>query len=437
MKIFYIFLFAFVFRLTIVYLGFHGDMNNQISWGTIAYQGGLNEFYEGKNLEKVKVVFENGYAIDKEHTDTWTYSAPNQPPLTILMLTAMAGLWFFVGNIFSNLNYAFSAFPSGLVWFWESKGMILVMKLPSIIADLGIGYILYRFIRKSENIKKYASTIAVIWLFNPIVWYNSAIWGQTDSVVNLLGLLSVLSLLGKKLRWAAFWFSLCILFKGSLIYFAPILFSVALIQKYSWKEWIISIFYSFVVLLLTSIWFHPYFDFPLWLFELYTNVFIPGEIGYLSANAFNFWWLVDSGATYDSIKYFGVPARVWGFTIPFFVMLWQIIILRKGITNEKVIHALAITSFSIFLFMTRIHERYLYPFFPYATLLLVYIPRLWLLYIVISAIHLINLYNLFWVPSLPFLERAMHEFYLPWFLAFSLLVSSFVFFSITRKKDIQ
>jgi hypothetical protein len=165
-----------------------------------------------------------------------------------------------------------------------------------------------------------------------------------------------------------------------------------------------------VSIALISIWFHPFVNLPIWIINLYTNRFIPGEIGDLSANAFNFWYLVDPGKTLDSTIYFGLPARIWGFIPVLGVIIWQIFELRKGIIDKKVFFALAIIAFTVFLFMTRIHERYLYPFFPYATLLLEFIPLLWLIYIPISIIHLLNLYNLFWVPSIPLVESLLKEY---------------------------
>jgi hypothetical protein len=389
-KLLFILFLAFILRLSVLFLGYHGDLNNQISWGNLAVERGLNGFYEG--------------------TD-WPNSSPNQPPLTILFLAAVAGLWQLIHSFSWYLNDHVSFFPSSFIWFWEARGMILMMKLPSIFADLGIGWIISTYFKNQEsrikNKGRKALLVAGVWLFNPLVWYNSSVWGQTDSIVNLLGLLAVFSLLNKNLRWTAFWFTLSILFKGSLTYFAPILLFVALLQKHSIKEWLISIAYCLVPIAFVSIWFHPSIDLPTWFYNLYTNRFLPGEIGDLSANAFNFWYLVDPGKTLDSTIYFGLPARIWGFVPVAGVMIWQLIELKKGITDKKVFFALAITAFTVFLFMTRIHERYLYPFFPYATLLLGFTPLLWFVYIPISIIHLLNLYNLFWVPSIPFIESLL------------------------------
>lgn len=403
---------AFIFRLSLLFIGYHGDLNNQISWGKLITERGTVNFYEGNE---------------------WPYSAPNQPPLTILLLGLMSLLWNVINVISWSLNNTLTIFPSGFIWFWEGRGIIFIMKLPSILADLGIGWLIYTFFKEKKEFKK-AIVLASVWLFNPIVWYNSSVWGQTDSIVNLLGLLSVLSLLKKRLAWSTFWFTLSLLFKGSLSYFAPIFLAVSVYQKYSLKEWFISFVTAVLPITFVSLLFHPSIDFPLWLYNLYTNRFIPGEIGYLTANALNFWWLVDSGKTYDSILFFGMPARFWGFLLPFAVIALNLWNLRKGVTDKKLFFALALTALTIFLFMTRIHERYLYPFFPYATLLLGYVPLVWLVYIPLSIIHLLNLYNLFWVPSIPVLESLLKNGQVTNILSLTSLLSLPIFFLALKGK---
>ena len=60
---------AFILRIYMIFVGYHGDLNNNISWGLLSFERGLKGFYE---------------------SSIWPFSAPNQPPLTILL---------FYGNI--------------------------------------------------------------------------------------------------------------------------------------------------------------------------------------------------------------------------------------------------------------------------------------------------------------------------------------------------
>lgn len=381
-KIWLVFVLALILRLSLVFVAHHGDLNNNISWGDLAVNRGLVNYYEGSN---------------------WPYSNPNQPPLTILTFATTSYIWKSVENLSWFLNNKFKVFPSAFIWFWEAKGIDLMVKLPGIIADLLIGYLIYKFLEERKN--KQAFLITCIWLFNPITWYNSAIWGQTDGIVNLLGFISVLFLIRKDLIKSLVFLTLSLLFKGSLTLFIPIILAYAIFQKHAIKKWLVSTFYVLLTTVLVSVWFHPKWDLFIWLFNLYKNRIFPGEIGHLTANSFNFWWLVNPGKVLDSTLYLGVPARMWGITIVLIAMVALILFLRKRQNEKRLFISLAVISLVSFLFMTRIHERYLYPFFLPATVLLTSIPGLLIPYLILSLTHLLNLYHLFWVPGIPVLEK--------------------------------
>lgn len=401
MKLFAIFFIALCLRLGVIFLAHHGDLNNNISWGTLAVTRGLNGFYESGSLPR-----EAGGEVG------WPYSAPNQPPLTILLFFFCRLLWQGVENAGWYLNNHLPIFPSSFIWFWESKGMDLLVKLPSVIADLLMGLLIWKYFSKD---KKKAMFAASVWLFNPVIWYNSTVWGQTDVIVNLLGFTGILFLLRKNLPAFATFFTLSLLFKGSLIIFIPILLCISIWQKYKTREWLHAVGHVLFWTILVAVWFHPQADLFIWLANLYNIRILPGEIGYLTANAFNFWWLVDSGKTLDSTIYFGLPARIWGFIFTSGGIAVVIYWLRKNLSDKNIFFALSLISLISFLFMTRIHERYLYPFFPSATILLGFNPEFSILYAIgssfayslFSIVHLLNLYNLFWVPNGLFLEHAL------------------------------
>jgi Gpi18-like mannosyltransferase len=405
-----LFFIALTLRLGLVFTAYHGDLNNNISWGTLAVERGLSGFYGSSDA------------------DDWEYSAPNQPPLSILMFAGVRVVWQVVENVSWWLNNNISIFPSPFIWFWEGRGMILLIKLPGILADLGVGFLIYRYFEKRGK-KKIGAGLSGLWLFNPIVWYNSTIWGQTDSVVNLLGLLGLLGLLRKNLAQFSIWFTLSFLFKGSLAIFIPILGFVAVWQKHPLKEWLHAVCYALLAIILVSVWFHPQLNLLSWLINLYRNRILPGEIGYLTANAFNFWWLVDSGKVWDSTLYFGLPARIWGFVLTLGGIGGIVYWLRKKVTNKRIFVSLMFVSLISFLFMTRIHERYLYPFFPYATLLLGTVSGLFVPYLVLTITHLLNLYHLFWFPPLAPLE-AMYQW--PWLMQLISVVNIFIFLYLLR-----
>ncbi len=379
-KLILLFVCALVFRISLIPVARHGDINNNTTWGQALITRGPVNFYEGKE---------------------WIHSAPNQPPLYVSLFALTAFKQNTTYNLIHWANQHLSVFPSKIIWWFDTWGELYIAKMPGIFADLGIAGCIYFYFHKK---KKTALILSTLWLFNPISWYNSAIWGGTDSIVNLMGILSVLFLFKKRLTPAALFFVISVLFKGSLLLFIPLWLLIAVKQGFTQKQWLKATLYSFVLFLIVIFPFHPQLDAPIWFFNLYTGVFLPGEIGSLTANAFNFWWIVDSGKTLDSTLFIGLSARVWGIIITllgYAYVLWRS---YKNRDESNLFTSFALISLISFLFMTRMHERYLYPFFPFATFALGSISWLWVPYVLLSITHLLNLYHLFWAPGMPQVE---------------------------------
>jgi len=428
------FLSAFLLRLSVITLAHHGDLNNNISWGTIAYEKGLQNFYEGYQNDETKTdklpLRENGEVA-------WPFSAPNQPPLTIEMFAVSRFIWQKVRDFLWFMNWNLLIFPSKTVWFWDEKGMDVMVKLPSLIADLGIGVMVYHFVtgigKKSQKTGVY---LTALWLFNPLTWYNSSIWGQTDPVVNFMGFLAIYFLYQKRFTLFTVIFTLSLLFKGSLTIFIPVLFYWVLVNKFSFKKWVKAGLSVFLTVFIVSVWFHPQWNLFLWLADLYNKRILPGEIGYLTANAFNFWWLVNSGKILDNVNFFGLTARTWGFAISMTGLLIVLRWLSGNIKKGRLFFALALSSLITFLFLTRIHERYLYPFFPWATIGLAFIPGYWPVYAVLSVTFLINQFNLFWVPTLPVLRGLLENNLLPELLSIANILMLFLSFRLLKTRKV-
>lgn len=390
---------GFVFRILLFSVARHGDINNNISWGEELLRRGTVNFYEGIS---------------------WPFSAPNQPPLYLYLFGVVSAVISSVSFIINYLNSHFGAFPSSLVWWWGTNGELLVTKLPSIFADTAIAIVLYRFFTN----KKHGLLAAAFWLINPVIWYNSGIWGGTDSIVNLLGLISFYFLFRRRLTKSSIFLVLSLLFKGSLALFAPLWLLVVIYQRFPFVRIVNALLLSGLVTILVSFPFHPSFDLPVWLFNLYTLRFFPGEIGSLTANAFNFWWLVDSGKTLDSTVFFGLTARVWG--IIAMLSFYSVVCLKikKNISEIQVVFAASLIALVSFLFMTRIHERYLYPLFPFLTIIAVKYKWARVPLVLLSLVNLANLYHLFWAPGVDSLKAMYTN---PMFMVFLSLISLLVF----------
>ena len=58
------------------------------------------------------------------------------------------------------------------------------------------------------------------------------------------------------------------------------------------------------------------------------------------------------------------------------------------------------TAFASFVLMTNMHERYLYPLFLYLTILAVRFRKIFWVFVSVSIINILNLYNFWWTPRI-------------------------------------
>ena len=74
-----------------------------------------------------------------------------------------------------------------------------LVKLPPMLLDLAVGYVLYRLVlgwtwpgRRAETM---ALAAAALYVFNPVSFYDSALWGQSDAAGALVLLLGAAALI--------------------------------------------------------------------------------------------------------------------------------------------------------------------------------------------------------------------------------------------------
>jgi len=379
-----ILIFAFLIRTIFLFGGYHPDVGNHIDWGIKFWEYGPKKFYE---------------------QSFWGVSWPNQPPGTIYLWAAIAKIRDFLWSVFWWLNVSIPPFPSNILLFFENKIHLVLVKLPSVFAEIGVGWLIYLIVRKLKN-EEMARLSSSLFLFNPIAIYNSAVWGQTDGLINFWGVLAIYFFLEKKPILGVFSFFTSLYFKTSLIIFFPVVLALLLKQKSPLTKVLISFLAVVLVFSIVSLPFVAYNNVLKWLYDLYLVRVFGHQGNMLTANAFNLWALlfgIDFSRT-DQGQFLFFSFRRWGqflfllLNLPVFLALF----LRK-VKWEIVLVSLVLVPFSAFLFLTNMHERYLYPVFPFLVIFLSLYPNLFWLFIILSIIHFLNLYNLWFYPRIGFL----------------------------------
>lgn len=375
-KFWIIFIIAFSLRAVFAFLTWHPDLNNHVDWGIRFFQYGANKFYAPES-------------------NVWSYTWPNQPPGTTYMFAGIRKLYEYIFSFFWFINVRIPAFPSTIITFFEKTLYQALLKLPSILSDLGIGYLIYKLTNKKLAL--------ILWLFNPIVLYNSSLWGQYDSVIGFFALLSFYLLLRRKLSFAVLAFAASIYIKASLLIFLPIFIVVAIRQKYKIGEYILSVLMTLTVIGLITLPFSKGNVF-VWLFNLYKDKIFVQQLHIITANAFNIWATIAGIHERPEISMLGpLSYKSWGQILFALSYLPGVYFVWRKQNIKTIFWVLAISAFSSFMLLTNMHERYLYPLFAPIAILIGLNMISSVSYIFISLISLLNLYNFWWFPRIPLL----------------------------------
>lgn len=298
--------------------GFNADINCFSSWADRMVLLGPGKFYE-----------ENYFS--------------DYPPLYLYFLWLIG--W--IRTLFSLDNFS----PAHLV----------LLKMPSILADLGIGYLIYRIGRKHLGILS-GLALTSIYLFHPAVLLNSCLWGQIDSLFTLL-LLSVCILLEKdKLFPAYLLYCTGVLLKPQMLIFAPLILINMLHYifhgRFSSKRLLQTVGYGLLSLLLTVLAATPFgLDKVI---KQYLDTL--GSYPYASVNAYNFWSFVGLNWFPQDTAFLGISCVTWGFAAIVLAVLFCVLIgycFRQTSGRYALMGAFLILT--VFTFSVRMHERYLYP----------------------------------------------------------------------------
>lgn len=326
-------------------------------------------------------------------------------------LAALGPANFYSSQVFTNN-------PIGILYFFwfigflkstilsniiVSSNLDLFLKLAANISDLATGFLIYTIIKEKLS-EKVGNIAAVLYIFNPSLTFNSAIWGQYDGLAILFLVLSVYYCLIKKSPVICLiFFSLAWLTKPQSLALAPFLVFYFL-RNFQPIQWLHS---SLSFIITTVILFTPFFpNNPLYGIY-YVNLGSTNLFNCTTCNAFNFWGIF--GNWQDDMNLFlNIPLLNWSLILltAFLIIIFYI----KKFTKSSLYLMLSISVLAFFMLLTRMHERYIAYFFPFL-LISTFLLRSKILmgfYVFFSSVFLLNLYlpyayynNLVKITNLP------------------------------------
>lgn len=316
-----------------------------------------------------------------------------------------------------------------------------LIKVPPILADVAIGYLVWSMVRELGGRERAALIAAAVAVFNPISWFDSVVWGQVDSFGVVFLLLGLRSLWRDQPERAAIFTVLAAIIKPQLGILVPLV-AVITIRRALWPvakvdpgtdpdaSWerrtgrpirilttaaagyltavLVCLPFGLSVLELTST--APFIrsglveqiilaggGYPYLTVNAYNAwAIVPGDLGHSLANA-GLWVcdavIADPDRCGSGTAVFGVvPAVVVGAAALVASIVAVLAVAARRPDRLTLLVALAILALAFFAAPTRVHERYGYPFFALGAILFAISPRWRIAVTVASVATFLNMY---------------------------------------------
>ncbi len=353
-----------------------------------------------------------GFGVDIGSFEAWANQLADHGPWNFYgsdFFTDYAPGYMYVLLLIGKLNQQFNFSGSQLEY---------ILKLPSIAADLGSAYLLYRFLEGQRMELRLGA--AGIYLAFPAALLIGSVWGQVDSLLAFFILLSVHFISKERPVAGAVAFTVGFLIKPQAVAALPFLAFWIMRDRWpNWSDersirdaitlWLKCVAAAFAVLLVLIT---PFFTDRPW--DLITQLYNATNVENYRVNSFwayNFWnmfGLFDMGFKCDvgisdcargatNTLWLGVATRIWGmgmFLMSLLAVLW---VMRRSRSRGALALGTSLCMLAFYMFVTRMHERYVFAFFlPFlAACVLLQSRVLWAGFATLGIAHFFNLYHVY------------------------------------------
>lgn len=235
-----------------------------------------------------------------------------------------------------------------------------LFKLPAMFADVAAAWIVWRVVRGEIDKPRY--WVAALYLFNPAILINSTIWGQVDGFHALFILLGLYLLSRHRVVLAAVALGYAVSIKPHAAVVLPVAAAYAWRQNIDTRRVIATVIIVPLVFVATFLPFAGWS--PIRAVELVRERFTATaeQYQYATINAMNLWYLCGLNWRPDGDPvWLNLTPRVWAMVLVgmscAFTMAWVIQRQRR----TALWTASGLLFLALFLFVTRAHERHLFP----------------------------------------------------------------------------
>lgn len=421
-----LFILGFLLRVFLLFIDYSWDLNNHIVWANDLWTRGFSGFYFKRSSE----VYASAY--------------PNYPPLALVFFYIIFLINGLITKLIWLLNISFPLFPSRLVFFVDSRLFLAgLLKIPSVLADLGCGAIIYiisqRLIKKD---KRRRLILTSLFLFNPAIFYNSAFWGQIDIIPIFFSLSAFYFILFTNKYWlSAIMFIFGLLVKPTILVYFPV-YLIFFLNKFGWFNFLKSFVLANIIFIISFTPFlknNNYLIAPYMIY--YSKIILAQSLPFVTNGAFNFWTLITGiNPVQAAAKFvFGLSYNIVAYLISgliYLIVILRYLNLKKKINNF--FYALFISSLGAFIFLTKMHERYLILVLPLILFLYFDNKKILKWYVLISFINFVNLYRSQPMPNISLFYSLSHNIMIINSLCLVLIaVFVWLFFNFLKTKELN
>ena len=258
---------------------------------------------------------------------------------------------------------AFHDYPPGYMYVLWVIGALkqvfgssnILIKMPAIICDIATGFVIYRIADKRFGNAR-ASLISALYLFNPAVVMNSAIWGQVDSIYTLLAVAMLYFVSEKQMIKSYFMFALCIFVKPQAFIFMPVMiFGIienVFLPKFDSQKFVKNLIWGLGAIAMIFILALP---FGLGnVIEQYKSTL--ASYPYMTVNAFNLW-----GALGKNWVQLTTATSVIGYIFLVLIVAYSTYLFFKSKSKAKYYFTGAVLSLATYMLSVKMHDRYAFP----------------------------------------------------------------------------
>jgi Gpi18-like mannosyltransferase/predicted membrane-bound dolichyl-phosphate-mannose-protein mannosyltransferase len=324
----------------------------------------------------------DGYSNDVSSYEAWA-----------LEMTAAGPAGIYRAGYFLDYppGYLYALWLAGIVAKATGAGGValrMIIEAPALVADFILALLIFIFVRRTAPARRMTAYVAMLLVaLNPALGFDTVVWGQSDSALTVVIMLSAALVLAGEFELAWGVAALSVLVKPQALMYVPVL-GLWTVLKLPYSKWWRSALAAVVVAVVGVLPFqlgHPWY----WIVELYHST--AAYYHETSVNAFNLMALMGGLRKPDSdtvagLSYFSLGM---GMLVPLYAFIgWR---LWNERSQRGLMFAVFAAVFGFFMLAPRMHERYLYAGLVFAAPLAVEGMEMAVVFAILTATCLFNL----------------------------------------------